>query len=184
MLNNIQLKYESLKKTPSDINEHLSVLYKYASECQTILELGVRNIVSTYAFLLAEPLSLTSCDINMPLENNLEELQLLLLKDNYKKYNFIKHDDLTLKLSNTYDLIFIDTWHVYEQMKEELRIYHNLCNKYIILHDIVTYGIIGETPNHRGIYPAVIEFLCDNKNWVIEKEYFNNNGLMILKKIV
>lgn len=35
----------------SDINDHLPTLYNYARECESILELGVRGVVSSYAFV-------------------------------------------------------------------------------------------------------------------------------------
>jgi hypothetical protein len=38
-------KYNNLSRFPSDINEHLPTLYKYATECETILETGVRGCV-------------------------------------------------------------------------------------------------------------------------------------------
>jgi hypothetical protein len=44
-------KYNILCKKNSDINEHLPTLYKYASECESIIELGVRGVISTYAFI-------------------------------------------------------------------------------------------------------------------------------------
>lgn len=44
-------KYNQICETRSDINEHLPTLYKYSKECESILELGVRSAVSTFAFL-------------------------------------------------------------------------------------------------------------------------------------
>ena len=50
-MNYIEEKYKFLCKKPSDINEHLPTLYKYASECESIAELGVRGVISTWALL-------------------------------------------------------------------------------------------------------------------------------------
>ena len=36
---------------PSDINEHLPTLYKYAQECESVIELGVRGVISSYALV-------------------------------------------------------------------------------------------------------------------------------------
>ena len=36
----VQSKYTSLCYIHSDINEHLPTLYRYATECESILELG------------------------------------------------------------------------------------------------------------------------------------------------
>ena len=47
----IEQKYQEYCKTPSDINEHLPTLKSYSEKCKTIIEMGVRSAVSTYAFL-------------------------------------------------------------------------------------------------------------------------------------
>jgi hypothetical protein len=50
--NNIYLiknKYNYLSNIPSDINEHLPKLYNYATKCESIIELGVRGCVSSWA---------------------------------------------------------------------------------------------------------------------------------------
>jgi hypothetical protein len=47
----IERAYNILCDTPSDINEHLPTLYKYATECGSILELGVRGCISSWALL-------------------------------------------------------------------------------------------------------------------------------------
>ena len=42
--------YQIQCDTASDINEHLPVLKEYAQKCETITEMGVRAVVSTWAF--------------------------------------------------------------------------------------------------------------------------------------
>jgi hypothetical protein len=100
------------------------------------------------------------------------------------------------------DLIFIDTLHVYGQLKRELDKFSKLANKYIIMHDTTADEIYGECirlnwniedmskltnfPPHeltKGLKFALNEFLLDNKDWVIHEIYTNNNGLTVLKKI-
>ena len=61
--------YNRLCEIPSDINEHLPTLMKYASECEHITEMGVRNIVSTFALLMGEPKRMISYDINVSKPN-------------------------------------------------------------------------------------------------------------------
>ena len=36
--------------------------------------------------------------------------------------------------------------------------------------------------DNKGLQPAIIEFLNDNPEWFLFKEYTNNNGLTILKR--
>ena len=47
----VHKKYIALCNYPNDINEHLPTLYSYATECESILETGVRGCVSSWAFI-------------------------------------------------------------------------------------------------------------------------------------
>jgi len=59
--------FEYLHKTQSDINEHLPVLRDLASECETVVEMGVRYCVSTWAFIeRMKGSNLISIDIKQP----------------------------------------------------------------------------------------------------------------------
>ena len=118
------------------------------------------------------------------------------------KIDYIWKNNLLLELTNTYDLTFIDTWHVYGQLKRELDKFSKITNKYIIMHDTTVDEWYGETIRlnmnsekqslesgfpkeeiNKGLWPAVEEFLQSNPNWVLHERYINNNGLTILKKI-
>ena len=120
----IRNKFNKLCHQPSqmsstDIYQHLPTLRKYASECESIIELGVRGVVSTYAFvygLLNNNSSNKKILLNDIQPCNITEL--LQLTTNLKidiKYEWI--NDLDLEIEENYDLTFIDTWHVYGQLK-------------------------------------------------------------------
>ena len=197
-------KYKLLCKHRSDINEHLPTLCKYASECQSIIELGVRGVISTYAFvygLLNNNSSNKTLLLNDIVKCNIKEL--LQLTANLKidiKYEWI--NDLDLEIKENYDLTFIDTWHVYGQLKRELEKFSKVTNKYIIMHDTSVDDYKGETIRlgwnakeqsiktgipvdeiNKGLIPAINEFLEGNNNWKIREKFTNNNGLTILEKI-
>jgi hypothetical protein len=59
-------------------------------------------------------------------------------------FTFIEGDVLKLEIEET-DLLFLDTWHVYEQVRDELKLHANKVRKYICFHDIVSWGEVGET---------------------------------------
>lgn len=42
--------YKQRVMIPSDINEHLPTLREYTLKCNSVVECGVRNIVSSFAF--------------------------------------------------------------------------------------------------------------------------------------
>jgi hypothetical protein len=201
----ISQKYISLCNSYGDINEHLPTLYKYASECESVLELGVRGCVSSWAFttgLLHNNKQtkvlfmndLTVCNI----DELLEHTKSLNIQMKYKWIN-----DLELDIEENVDLTFIDTWHIYGQLKRELAKFSKITNKYIIMHDTEVDGIHGETIRNSwnareqseltgfpieeincGLSKAITEFLENNQDWKIKEVYTNNNGLTILEKVV
>lgn len=131
--------------------------------------------------------------IECPIEELLNNIRNLSVKIWYEWKN-----NLDLKLTENFDLTFIDTWHVYGQLKRELTKFSNITNKYIILHDTTVDADLGETirtgwnpfeqSKHsgipveeicRGLWPAVEEFLQYNTSWVLNERFTNNNGLTI-----
>ena len=210
-------KFTQLCNSPSDINEHLPTLKLYAQECSSVFETGVRGVVSSYALLygLVENTNNTNKKIflNDIMQCDIFEFKKLAEANSISvKYEWINNLELEFLPGETYDLTFIDTWHVYGQLKRELDKFSKITNKYIIMHDTEIDGIHGETmrgtcpfqnyyrtnrldivanmtkiPKNEilnGLQPAIDEFVIANKDWVIIKQYKNNNGLTILKKIV
>ena len=179
-MNQLQQTYEELCNRPSDINEHLPTLKKYADECEHITEMGVRWIVSTYALLMEKPKKLISYDIN-PI--NSEVIQQMV-KDT-TDFEFRVGDTTRIEIEET-DLLFIDTLHNYNQLKLELHLHSNKARKYIIFHDTTAFEWIGESyegkVDEKGLWPAIEEFLENNTNWVLHERFTNNNGLTILKR--
>jgi hypothetical protein len=186
--------YEDLCQTRSDINEHLPTLKKYSEECEHITEMGVRWVVSTYAFLASRPKRLLSIDMQSPSNWNVSlEPVVNFANDINCNFNFWLANNLEIEIEET-DLLFIDTWHSYKQLKSELELHASKVKKYIILHDTVLFGTNDELNSYdawgweneyekKGLLPAIDEFLHNNKNWIKHEVFENNNGLIILKRI-
>ena len=179
--------------TPSDINEHIPTLIEYASECETITEMGVRAITSTWAFLGAAPNRLISYDIEDPSHygSNIQVVYDVAAQYGLN-FEFKQADVLKIEIEET-DLLFLDTWHAYDQLKAELDLHSPKAKKYIIMHDTTSYEsrdepltsentFEGEKSTGKGLWPAITEFLEENDGWVLHKRYTNNNGITILKR--
>lgn len=179
-MNTINLKYHEECNRSSDINEHLPTLKRYSEECDTIIEMGVRAIVSTWAFLEGNPKSLISYDLYHPSHygSNLLPIVEQSAREKGIDYKFIQADVLTVEIPEC-DLLFIDTLHTYNQTKQELKLHSSKVKKYIIFHDTEAFRYIGEN-NEKGIWYAVEEFLAENKEWDIKEIYSNNNGITII----
>lgn len=208
-------KYTTLCNQRSDINEHLPTLCKYASECDSVFETGVRGVISSYALtygLLINPNKQIKKKI---LLNDLNECIIDEFINCTKKLhidiNYIWKSNLDIDLGENYDLTFIDTFHVYGQLKRELEKFSKFTNKYIIMHDTTIDGVLGEAKrgggygyyyysNNKmdelskitnlpvneilnGLWPAIEEFLNANPDWSLKQRFTNNNGLTILEKI-
>ena len=204
MADYIKNKYNQLSRVPSDINEHLPTLYNYATECETILETGVRGCVSSWALvygLLNNKSDTKSIILNDISPCNIDELLRrttgLPISVQYKWVN-----NLQLELPYNVDLTFIDTWHVYGQLKRELDKFSKVTNKYIIMHDTTVDEWEGESIREhfdidaqikitgfprdeitRGLWPAISEFLSAHPEWVLHERFTNNNGLTVLKRV-
>ena len=170
----IEEKYIQLCNTPSDINEHLPILRKYACLCEDIIELGVRGMVSTWGLLAGYPRSMVSIDIIDPSEHggNVKETEDITEKEKVN-WDFLKASSLDIQLPR-HDLLFIDTIHKYEQLSQELKLHSSNVRKYIIMHDTA----ISE------MRLAVFDFLVgNNTDWKIKEVFNNNNGLTIIQRI-
>ena len=185
----IEKKYQEKCSTPGDINENLPVLKRYTRECETVVEMGVRSLVSTWAFLAGNPKELVSIDLYHPSHYKSHdpsgcELDLAIetSKEENIKFTFMQADVLSIEIPAC-DLLFIDTKHDYSQLKKEMEIHSGKVKKYIIFHDTESFKEKGETPGDPGIWKAIEEFLNLNEEWRLIEHLKNNNGLTVIGKI-
>lgn len=184
----IQKEYQTELQTKSDINEHLHDLYSLACDCTHVTEMGSRFGASTKAFLKA-PVSLRAydLDIHKPLMD-LFKIARTVGKD----VEYLKGNTLEILIDPT-DMIFIDTWHSQQQLRDELKLHGNAARKYLAFHDTHTYGVRDEqkdwaaNPNRKamanqGLLPAIIDFLIMNPQWQFKMHKSNNNGLTVLER--
>ena len=118
----LEANYKIARDTPSDIYEHIECLYTYAKQCDSIAELGVRSVVSTWAFLKglrerpkspAIPKQLLCCDLYW--SPGIEPVRTLCHHYGIQ-FQFIVGDSAEIYLPPV-DMLFIDTWHVYGHLK-------------------------------------------------------------------
>lgn len=198
----MEAAYQRNCSKPSDINEHLPVLMRYAAECNTVVECGVRDIVSSYAFANALKGKEKNCHILVdPYRSHNMDGFISLCKREKVNVVYIQASDLDVPPIHT-DLLFIDTWHVYGQLKREFSHWHKFVKKYIILHDTTVDAEKGETIRckmnaekqskesgipvdeiNKGLWFAVEEFLASNEEWQLKERFEHQNGLTILERI-
>jgi len=192
----LEEKVNEIYKTPSDINEHIPTILKYGQECDHITEMGVRGILSTWAWLASAPAEkFISYDLYHPSHwgGNIGEVEDTARAYGIN-YEFKQADVLKIDIEDT-DLLFIDTWHHYNQLKAELKKHSTKVRKYICFHDTTSYehksepttsenDFRGELQWDRGLWDAVSEFLEENKDtWKLKERFTNNNGFTIIERL-
>ena len=176
----IESFYTNYCNIKSDINEHLPVLYQYSLNCNHITEMGVRDVVSTWAFLKSMPNKLISYDI---MKSNNINIAASAAKEAGIEFQFYQKDVLLVEIEET-DLLFIDTLHSYNQLKQELNLHSSKVRKFIIMHDTSKFANVDErTGASGGLWPALEEFLDQTNEWQLKERYTNNNGLTIIERI-
>jgi hypothetical protein len=177
--------YKEKCEQSSDISEHLPTLRDLASECNHVTEMGVRGIVSTWAFVegLKKGGTLISIDIQFPaiyggdLKPVIDEC-----KEKGINFTFRLGDTRFIEIEPT-DLLFIDTAHRYSQLKIELQNHADKARKYIVFHDVVSCGAFIKDSLDGGLNQAIDEFMAEHPEWKVKKLYTNNNGLLIIERI-
>ncbi len=193
--------YEHHALTPSDINEHVPVLRKLAKECSSVVEIGTRNMISTWGIIQGLSESSFSnrfyhgIDLKKP---PLDKLYLIrrLANENGIAFHFQEANDMHIDIPNT-DMLFIDSLHTYAHLTYELNKFASSVNKYITMHDTSPpwgykddneySGNYSEYPNSinrtkKGLWAAVEDFLSTHPDWVLLERRFNNHGFTILKR--
>lgn len=184
-MTNIENNYRVVCSRPSDINQLLPTIKKYAEKVDTVVEMGVRGVVSTWAFLAGKPKVMRSYDIE-DCPNIKDAMQLAEgagIDFEFHVQDVIADD---FEIEET-ELLFIDTWHRYDQLKKELAKHASKATKYIMFHDTETFGYKDEeetdtSKTPQGLMPAIEEFLEDSPEWTIAEQIPINNGLTVLER--
>lgn len=181
-------RYEQKWKTASDANEHLPVLREYASKCQSAVEIGTWQGVTATGLLmgiidsLQQDKKFTVIDINEDyLKWSKGWLEQFDLGVNQPKLEFIRESSLIVPPVET-DMLFIDSLHTYSHCLKELKRHHAGVKKYILLHDVITYGAFSETGDPPGLEDAICDFLAETPAWQWTKTWDHNNGLALLER--
>jgi len=155
------------------VRYHLKTLKQYASECDTITEMGVDSANTTWAFLDSRPKKLTSIDIINTKAPEIVALAGTLAEKEGIDFEFILADTTKIEIEPT-EFLYIDTLHTYPQLKRELEIHPQKVSKYIAFHD---------TDMFKDMAEALYEFLEKYPNdWEICYETKESCGLTIIKR--
>jgi hypothetical protein len=199
--------YKWAKDTPSNIHEHIEMLSEYAEKCTSVVELGVNEMVSSWAFIKGLRFNKKKkkhlvCVDNAGKPSKFDGINDLA-KKNKITMEFVEGDSNEIEIPKV-DLLFIDTIHTYAQLSRELERHHSNVKKYIIMHNTECDGKYGEVIRMcyyynikdlvkkygypiaemcKGLQPAIDDFLKNHPEWKLEKQVRNNNGMTVLARV-
>lgn len=170
--------------------KHLPVLRWYAEQARSAVELGVKHGGSSTALLLG-------CYENteewggprvhsFDIQETPRAKELALLMGSAWDYRI---EDSRRVEQVACDLLFVDSLHVYEQTRDELKHWGPWVTRFLVFHDTVTFGSVGaqgETgrhdPDKLGIRHAIDEFMQAFPKWKIDYVSADSHGLLVLKR--
>ena len=194
-------KHEASKSCPSsDIGEHLPVLYNLAQQCESVVEIGLRDMLSSWSFLhgLAKNSrnvrSYLGIDLHSPPKDTLDLAQRLCNATGIL-FQFWETNDLDIDIDPV-DMLFIDSYHTYCHLTYELEKFSPKIRKFIAMHDtsppwgMQDEGYSGDYSEYppeidqkkRGLWPAVEDFLIRHPEWKLRERRLNSYGLTILER--
>lgn len=160
-----------------DIDKHVPVIKEYASKCDHITEFGVRGVVSLWGWLMGGPKKLVGYDLYK--DPNVLMLEIAA-EESGVEFEFHTVDVRKVEIEET-DMLFIDTHHTYNQLKQELKMHAHKAKKFIAFHDTTLFEYIGEDGG-AGLWPAIQEFLEDHPEWKIKERLTDQNGFTVLER--
>lgn len=182
---------------PSDINEHLVTLRRFAKQCDLIVEFGTRGGNSTVGLLagLADRQDqdrtggypaprLETLDID---ENAVQHVTGVLdptCSGEVAGVEFaaVHGSSLDVVLPDGTDMVFFDSKHTYAHLKQELIRHGDKAQKFLAFHDTKTFGESGEDGTTPGLMQAIDEFRKHFPHWEVAFQTDRNNGLLVLAK--
>ena len=206
-ISSIDTGYTHFLNTPGNMNEHFPLISQFAKECTHVTELGAGELVSCWALLHGLKKSTTGAKkelvcVDVKEANENFDRVASIASESGVKMKFIRGNSLDIKLRRT-DLLLIDTFHAYPQLKKELLRHESSVEKYIIILNSTVDGELSELVRlfyhydidslcqelrctHKqvctGLRQAIDEFARDHASWEIAKDRPNNNGMVILRR--
>lgn len=198
----LKKQFEFYCQRPSDICEHVPVLKDLASQCSSVIEIGIRSMVSTWGVLQGLSESKATCksyigiDLAPPPVDSLS-LARVLAKLNKIDFCFWEENDMNIEIPVA-EMLFIDSLHTYCHLTYELEKFSSSITKFIAMHDTsepwgtrddTEYrGQYTEYPSSydrtkRGLWAAVEDFLKRHPEWALKERRLNNHGLTVLQRV-
>lgn len=184
--------------------QHFPTFHHFGTKSKSIVEMGVWLGVSGWAWLGCEPKYLRLVDVQKVPggyhDEIAEEAQKMgvdfkfeigdtghgvLFKDvSITERELSKHDRMTnvpnYVMDDNIDLLYIDSYHSYTQVKAELALHAHKVNKYLVFHDTETFGETHDYDGDLGLNPAIREYIAEHPEWYYIHKMSYGDGCTVL----
>lgn len=189
---------------PTDVRDHLLDHVRLATDCEIVMEIGVRGMTSTWAILRGLSRNQKTVkkyigvDLYYPADWTWQNFENVCVESNIA-CTFLGQNDMSLVPSEIgpVDMLFIDALHTYCHVLYELITFHSNVRKYIALHDTSApwgtedepySGDYSEYPewfdtSKRGVFTAVLDFLAMYPEWSLTLKKGNSFGYTLLERV-
>lgn len=151
----------------------------------SVVEFGVRSVVTTWAFLAARPRSLVSVDIEDPPMDARIAAETCAAEEGID-FRFLWGSTLEIEPVSC-DLLFIDTLHTHRQLRAELERHAAGVARFIAFHDTVTFGFVGMDGTRPGLQDAIEELIAGKiagtGKWALRWHDEKCNGLCVVERV-
>lgn len=186
MIRGIHELYRHRCNEGGNINEHLPLLYMLSLDSDSVVEFGIDRGVSTSALIAGQdtrislglPASYHGYDVRQECAGEVERLMQTCARSLACVYT--KASSTSIPAVST-DMLFIDSLHTEEMIRQELALHLGGVRKYVVLHDTVAFGENGEKPGTRGILYGIGALLTPA--WLKVYDSPRNNGLAAFKRM-
>lgn len=190
-MSDLEELYQAHCAAGTAISPHLPRLRALAEGLDTVVEFGVKRGASSSALLLGAE-RVISYDVSLTPEAR--DLRRMV----GERWDYRIGDSRTADF-DVADMLFIDSLHTFGQVSAELLHAHKI-TRYVVLHDVTTFGEVGAVGEsgrqawtyvagrgsvpleHRGIRPAIDDWMIHDPSWRIVERRVESHGLLVLAR--
>lgn len=163
------------KATGRDLNQHMPMLARFASQCKVVAEVSGRK-ESTVAFASVKGLEKIVSFNGEASDGALQAVAKLTPALELKPFRLPEFPAIP-----PCDLLFLDTEHTGARLSAEFAQYAEHVARFIVIHDTTIYGEKG-TDGQPGLAHAVRAFVEDNPAWFVAGHTTAQHGLTVLSR--
>jgi len=175
---------------PTAMAPHLPRLRALAAGLSLAVEFGVKRAASSSALLLSAARVISYDLVDTPHARHLAQI--------CPTWDYRLEDSRTADVPPC-DLLLLDSLHTYAQVQAELIAHGDQVRKFLVFHDVITFGVIGANGDtgvhswqyepgqsvpleHLGIRPAIDELVIRDPSWRLAASYTDSHGLLVLER--